>query len=123
MQTNRISPRYNAMGRARVLDVLKNDFSLKNISITGCCLEYIEDKPLASSAAHCSGKIKPHEIYLIEIIPERAAHIGKFELQAECRWIRSKDNSDEIGFRVTVSPKGKFFQNYVDYIDYYSTTA
>lgn len=97
--------RYRTTGHARLSGILKDDLFLKNLSITGCCLEC--EEPI--------DKITTHEIYTIEIWPEADAHIGKFELQAECIWV----HRNEIGFTITISPKGKCFQNYVDYIAYH----
>jgi len=108
MPEKRINPRFDAKGHARIHG-LKDDLLLINLNITGCCLGSINEE------------IQLHEIYNIEVKPEHEAKIGKFELQAECRWIRKKENLNEAGFMVTVSPKGKFFQNYVDYIGHYST--
>jgi len=109
MHENRINPRYYTKGHARIPGISKNDLLLRNLSITGCCLECKETKD----------SIKLSEIYQIEIKPESASHIGKFELKAECKWIRNKDDINEIGFSVTVSPQGKCFQNYVDFIAYH----
>jgi len=109
MRENRISPRYHTLGHARIPGVLRDDFLIRNISITGCCLE-------------CAGNVslpKPCEIFKVEVRPEIAARIGKFEFEAECKWVRKNENSSEIGLTVSASPQGKFFQNYVDYIAYY----
>ena len=113
MHENRINPRYHTKGHARIPGVTKDDLLLRNLSITGCCLECLE----------LMDKIKPSEIYQIEIKPEMASHIGKFELKAECKWIRNKNHVNEIGFSVTDSPHGKCFQNYVDYIAYNHSEA
>jgi hypothetical protein len=111
MQEKRVSPRYNALGYAHIPGVLKGELLIRNLSITGCCLEYQGDISL----------LKPQEIYKIEIKPEPPAKIGKFELETECKWVHQKDNTGEIGLTVTVSPHGKHFQNYVDYIAYYQS--
>ena len=111
MHEKRISPRYHSSGHARIPGVLKDDLLIKNISITGCCLE-------------CSGNVslpKPDEIWKVEIKPEIAAKTGKFEFEAECKWVRHTENTSEIGLTVTASPQGKSFQNYVDYIAYYQS--
>jgi hypothetical protein len=109
MPEKRMEPRYDTKGCARIHGI-KDNLLLKNLSITGCCLD-----------CNCTiEEIHANEIYKIEIKPEHEAKIGKFELLAECRWIRKKNHLNEIGFMVTESPKGKFFQNYVDYIDHHS---
>jgi len=111
MHEKRISPRYQTIGHARIPSVLKDDFFIRNISITGCCLECLGNVSLP----------KPSDIFKVEIKPEIAARIGKFEFEAECKWVRHAEDKSEIGLTVTVSPRGKFFQNYVDYIDYYKS--
>jgi hypothetical protein len=88
--------------------VLKVYGLLKNISVTGCCVECPNIPDFQSTAQ-----------YHLEIIPEAASHIGNFQLQADCKWIRSNASSTEIGFAIVASPKGKKFQNYVDYLVYY----
>ena len=101
------------MGKARIAGVLEGDVLLKNLSITGCCLE-------------CTAyydNIKPHEIYKIEVEPESISNLDGFDLEAECRWIRNGDYYCEFGFQVTASPRGKGFQSYVDYLTYHSGLA
>jgi hypothetical protein len=80
---------------------------LKNISITGCCVE-------------CTGApdIQPHVQCELKIKPERESHIGSFELQVECKWVRGDDSSIELGFVIIASPKGRQFEHYVDYLAY-----
>jgi len=107
----RISPRYRAVCRAHIDSVLKIDAELKNLSITGCCLECNVSSDL----------LRTSQVYKIDIEPERTAHIDQFELEGECRWIRKKDNACEVGFQIVTFPKGKGFQCYVDYLAYYST--
>ena len=111
MWGNRENIRYNTMGHAYISGVMEKGILLKNISITGCCLECEKDIE----------KIKTGEIHEIRIKPEKASHTGEFRFQAECKWIRRTDHSCEMGFNVTASPTGKFFQNYVDYLTYHST--
>jgi hypothetical protein len=111
MHDKRIEPRYHSLGHAHLPGTLKDDLFIKNISITGCCLE-------------CPGNVSlpnPDEKCKVEIKPENAARIGKFEFEAECKWVRHTENKSEMGLTVTVSPQGKAFQNYVDYISYYKS--
>jgi hypothetical protein len=92
---------------------VKGELFIKNLSITGCCLE-------------CQGNIslpQPEETCLIEIKPEPPARIGKFEFEAECKWVRHTESTSEIGLTVIGSPHGRHFQNYVDYIAYYQSNA
>lgn len=86
---------------------------MKNLSITGCCLECSDN----------FDNLKPYEKYTIDIEPEKAAHIDEFYLEVECRWIRKKNHICEIGFQIVASPKGKSFQSYVDYLTYHASLA
>ena len=112
MRENRKNLRYYTTGLARINGV-KKDFSVKNISVTGCCLECPFDFK----------EVKINEKYMLDVKPERSSHIRDFNLEVECRWIRSNNDSCEIGFQITASPGGKCFQSYVDYITYHSVIA
>jgi hypothetical protein len=111
MYSERKSKRFNTQAQVRIGDAIVGDAVLKNLSITGCCVE-------------CTmvADIKPNVSYQIEILPEGTAGIGKFEVTVESRWIRTMGYSCEIGFMITASPKGKLFQRYVDYLTYRSST-
>jgi hypothetical protein len=110
MPENRKNPRYRSLAHARIPKVLEGENILKDLSVTGCCVEstVIVD-------------IQPDIHYQLEIIPEKTSHIGNFELTVERKWIRSGDYSSEIGFFIVASPKGRQFQRYVDYLSYRST--
>jgi hypothetical protein len=99
------------MGKALIPAIPKCKFIVKNLSITGCCLECTPG----------SNKIKTSEKYRIDVKPERKSHIHHFDLEVECRWIRNEENSSEIGFEIYAFPKGKSFQSYVDYLSFHST--
>jgi len=105
MLDGRRSPRYRSLARAQVSEVSGVEGFLKNISITGCCME-------------CTGEadVQPETRYQMVIKPERESHIGSFELQVECKWIRNDGYSVELGFNIIASPKGKQFFRYVDYL-------
>jgi len=104
---NRKSPRYRTIARVEMPKVPGGDGLLKNISITGCCVE-------------CAGivNIQPAAQYQLMIKPEKESHIGAFELMVECKWVRSDAQGTELGFSIIASPKGKQFQYYVDYLAY-----
>jgi len=110
MSESRRSPRYRTIARVEISRVLGTDGLLKNISITGCCVE-------------CTGKIgvQPVAQYQLMVKPEKESHIGPFELQVECKWVRNDGPSTELGFSIIASPKGKQFQHYVDYLAYRHT--
>ena len=111
----RVNPRYQTKDRAYITGMttgmLEGNVLLKNLSITGCCLE----------CTTCNN-IELYEKYKIDIEPESFAGIGKFDIEVECKWIRKGDHSCEIGFQIVASPKGKCFQSYVDYLTYHSTS-
>ena len=48
MLEKRQNPRYQTMGRARIVGAIKEDILLKDISVTGCCLEYKSDQETIS---------------------------------------------------------------------------
>ena len=112
MQERRKDLRSHSIGRAYIDCIPKGDVFLKNLSITGCCLECTSN----------AEKIKLNEVYSITVDPEHESKINKFYVRAKCRWIHKSDSSCEIGFQIAVSPSGKDFQNYVDYLSYHSNT-
>ena len=107
MLDGRRSPRYRSLAHAHISNVLGGECILKNISITGCCVECTEATDVQSDAE-----------YQLKIKPERESHIGSFELQVDCKWVRGDNASAEVGFGIVASPKGKKFQRYVDYLAY-----
>jgi hypothetical protein len=93
------------MAHAQISGILEGKCFLRNISITGCCVE-------------CTGgaEIQPNARYELKIKPEGVSHVGSFQLEVECKWVRSDNYVAELGFAITGSPKGKKFQRYVDYL-------
>ena len=106
---NRKNRRYKTLAHVKIPHVLEGENLLKDISITGCCVE---------STAY-SGII-PETQYLMDIQPESASKIRGFQLSVETKWIRSTGYTGEVGFRIIASPKGRQFQRYVDYLAYRS---
>ncbi|AEF83501.1 PilZ domain-containing protein [Leadbettera azotonutricia] len=107
---NRRSLRYQTLAKARIEGGAEGEILLKDLSITGCCVEctmYID--------------IKPNTQYKIEVTPETSAKIGNFELLGESKWVRTSGYSCEIGFAILESPKGRAFQRYVDYLNWRSS--
>jgi hypothetical protein len=107
MQENRKNRRYRTLAHARIPGVLEGETILKDMSITGCCVE-------------CTARsdLKPGVRYRMEIVPEDASRIGKFEVSVESRWVRAGSYASEVGFSIVASPRGKCFQRYVDYLDW-----
>lgn len=110
MLENRKNPRYRTLARARIPGILEGENLLKDLSITGCCVE-----------CTAYSDIKPNTPYRLEIEPESVANIGDFDISVESKWIRAGDYSSEVGFNIVASPKGKHFQRYVDYLSYRSS--
>ncbi|MDR2486028.1 MAG: PilZ domain-containing protein [Treponema sp.] len=105
MQEKRQHIRYLTKAQAGIPGIFESGGLLKDISITGCCIECTRQV-----------NIQPNNQYTIQVSPEPNANIGKFDLLAESRWIRPKGDSYEMGFMIVESPKGKQFQRYVDYL-------
>ena len=105
LSDNRKNKRYQSIAKALIDGADYGEILLKDLSITGCCLE-----------STIQVDVKPGVPHKIEIHPEKAANIGKFELKVTLIWIRSGSYSTELGFNILESPKGKLFQRYVDYL-------
>jgi hypothetical protein len=112
MLDNRKNRRYRTLAHVRIPGILEGENLLKDLSITGCCVE----------CTSCAD-IKPESQYQIEIFPESAAQIGNFELTVQSKWIRPGGYTVEVGFAIIASPRGKLFQRYVDYLGYRSSQA
>ena len=106
MQEKRKTQRFRTESQARISGIAESDGLLKDISITGCCIE-CDALPEVAVGTH----------YQLDIIPETAANIGIFRLEVESRWIRGEEHV-QAGFFIVASPKGKQFQNYVDFLTY-----
>jgi len=109
MQDNRKNQRFKTTAQVHIPDIQKGENLLKDLSITGCCIEC----PFFT-------EIRLDKIYKLEIVPEVIAKIESFVLEVLPKWIRSVGDTGEVGFNVIASPKGKEFQNYVDYLAYRS---
>ena len=107
MSENRKNPRYRAKSHARIPKILEGETFLKDISVTGCCVE-CKTEP----------NIQVGIQYQLDIEPEGESYIGNFRLLVESKWIRNGGSSTEVGFFIIASPKGRQFQNYVDYLAY-----
>ena len=102
--------RHSTLAYARIHGLFNGEALLKDLSITGLCIEHT-----------ALIDIKPQTDYTIEIIPEKASQIESFELVVSSRWIKTSPYACEIGFAIVSSPKGKLFQRYVDYISWRSS--
>jgi hypothetical protein len=106
----RKSPRYRTLAHACIPGIMEGDNLLKDLSITGCCVE-----------STVVVDLQPNTEYFIEIRPEVVSRIDKFKLQVERKWIRNDGYSTEVGFNIIASPKGKQFEHYIDYLAYRSS--
>jgi hypothetical protein len=104
---HRVRPRYRSFARVKFHGQMGEASLLKDISVTGCCVE-------CTSLA----EIQPDTPYTMEVIPEDAARIGRFDLEVTTIWVRPSGYSTDVGFNITASPKGKLFQRYVDYLSW-----
>jgi hypothetical protein len=109
MPDSRNNPRYRTLAIARIEGLPEYEGLLKNISVTGCCVEYTVNVD-----------ILPNTKYKLEIIPEKTLKIDHFELLVERKWTHSDGYSTDVGFMIAASPKGKHFQDYVDYLAYHN---
>ena len=103
----RKSPRFTTLAHARIPGVMEGENPLKDISITGCCVE-----------CQAGVVIKPDAQYELEIVPEKTAMVKNFNLAVEQKWMRPGEKGTEIGFIIVASPTGKQFQHYIDYLSY-----
>ncbi|MDR1325656.1 MAG: PilZ domain-containing protein [Treponema sp.] len=110
MKEQRKHARYKTMAQVRVPALFEGDSLLKDISVTGCCIE-------------CTMQVEVHPDtkYAIVVEPEAVSQIKPFELVAEYRWDSSGSDACIIGFFIVEFPKSKQFQRYVDYLAYHSS--
>ncbi len=102
--------RYPSYARARVDELFAGDAVVKDLSVTGCRLEF--------TAAVAFSRETPCRI---TIVPEDKSAIDSFQIEARAQWSRASYDTFEIGFAIETSPKGKAFQRYVDYLSWLST--
>jgi len=105
----RKSVRYPSYARARVEELFPGEAIVRDLSITGCRLEF--------TAAVFFSKANPCRI---SIQPEEKSSVDPFQLEAVPQWSRASYDTFEIGFAIESSPKGKAFQRYVDYLSWMS---
>jgi hypothetical protein len=112
MFNKRAYPRYSSLAQARLDHIDYTMGILKDLSITGCRLEF--------SVAIA---LRAGETYRIIIYPEAASHISPFEILGENRWNRAGYDAFESGFFFHTSPSGKAFESYLDYLAWRSNNA
>jgi len=107
MGEQRKNSRFLTIARAVIKELGKEEFQLKDLSITGCRIEYPSNIEILLNTR-----------FSIKIIPEKEAKINPFLITAESKWVGVNGNLYEAGFMIIESPKGKQFQNYVDYLSW-----
>ena len=107
MTEQRKDKRFSTTARVKIEEFGREEFQLKDLSITGCRIEYPLDMEIILDTQ-----------FSLKIIPEKEAKIKSFSITAEARWIMVNSTSCEAGFSIIESPKGKQFQNYVDYLSW-----
>lgn len=105
MSDKRAFPRYASLAQARLDHIDYTMGILRDLSITGCRLEF------SVAIALETGKN-----YKIIIYPEDASQIDPFEITGESRWNRAGYDAFESGFFFRSSPSGKAFERYLDYL-------
>jgi hypothetical protein len=105
MYEKRAVPRYVSLAQARLDHIDYTLGFLRDLSITGCRLEF------SVAIALDTGKE-----YKIIIYPEEVSHIEPFEIIGENRWNRAGYDAFESGFFFRSSPTGKAFERYLDYL-------
>jgi hypothetical protein len=104
-EDRRYHTRYRSFARIKYQGIAGSENLLKDISVTGCRVECTSLSDIQLDAA-----------YILEIIPEPNAKIGRFELDVKTVWISPSGYSGDAGFSIIASPRGKLFQRYVDYL-------
>ncbi|MDR2402864.1 MAG: PilZ domain-containing protein [Spirochaetaceae bacterium] len=99
--------RYAAKGIVTLPGEGGSDYTLKDISICGCCIRYSIDRAAAFEIMR---------EYQITVIPEPEALIESFDLRVEPCWIREIDGFCEVGCFITGYPGGKLYQRFADYL-------
>ena len=67
--------------------------------------------------------VEPNSSYVVAVIPEEEAKIGKFQLEIESKWVKLNKLQMESGFSVVVSFGEKEFKDYLEYLDQKGKTA
>jgi hypothetical protein len=110
MVNKRKNTRYYSLAAARISSINSGEALLKDLSVTGGCIEYT-----------MFVDVQVGKKYKLEIVPEAASKVDKFDLTIEVRWIHSEGYACSLGFTILASPKGKLFQRYVDYLAWRSS--
>ena len=82
-------------------------YTLKDISVGGCCLRCIFDHPVTLRLAR---------EYRVTLTPESEAQAEPFVMTIEPCWIHDGGGCHEIGCFIAGFPEGKQYQSFADYL-------
>jgi len=61
--------------------------------------------------------VEPNTSYVVAVVPEKEAKVGKFQLKIESKWIKLNKLQMESGFSVLVTFGEKEFKDYLEYLN------
>ncbi|MDR3144769.1 MAG: PilZ domain-containing protein [Treponema sp.] len=99
--------RYAARGTIELTGTGELDYTLKDISIGGCCIRCPVERGVF---------FETMREYQITVVPEPEARIEPFVLRVEPCWIGEADGFREAGCFITGYPEGKLYQRFADYL-------
>ncbi|MDR2020072.1 MAG: PilZ domain-containing protein [Treponema sp.] len=82
-------------------------YSLKDISVGGCCLKCPLDFPV---------NVKLAQDYRVTLTPEPEAQADPFDMTIEPCWIQDGNGFHEIGCFISGFPEGKRYQSFANYL-------
>jgi hypothetical protein len=98
------APRYDSLAAVRV-NGFEGQALLKNISITGFCMQ---SKTFAN--------LTPGKQYTMYISPEASTGLATIEVEVEVRWIRSEVSRFDVGLLIAKPLLNKTMDTYINYL-------
>jgi hypothetical protein len=105
MNEKRKHIRYTGRAHVRIED--GQIYSLKDISVGGCCLRCLLDHPV---------NLKLAQAYRVTLTPELESQVNPFDMTIEPCWIQDGGDFYEIGCFIAGFPEGKQYQSFADYL-------
>jgi hypothetical protein len=99
------APRYSLNAGIEV-EGFEGEGSLKNISISGCCME---------SSTYVS--IKPDEVYKVIIKPDTSDNMEPFSYKVKATWTKSSETLFQAGFTLENSQNNTQMKEYVEILN------
>jgi hypothetical protein len=100
----REDPRFAANGGITI-EGFEGEGLLKNICISGCCMESVTYAALL-----------PAEVYKVKIIPAADISLDPFSAALTASWTKSSEMSFEAGFSLEAGRKNPHLEKYVEYL-------